>query len=75
MIAINHLHGLSKQNRFPTQRRASSRTRGRAKPRERAIAHQARRLMALAAVPVLIGLIGVGLLALKTWVFMPAIVP
>jgi len=75
MIAINHLHGLSKQDRFSTQRRASSRTRDHAKRRERAIAHQVRRVMALGAVPVLVGLIGVGLLALKTWLFMPAIIP
>jgi len=73
MISISNLHSLPEGDLFAAPRREKSlRVAGPAKARARVIARRALSVVGLALVPVVIGLVGVGLVALKTWLYMPA---
>jgi hypothetical protein len=73
MITVSNLHTLPEGDLFSSPRlKKSPRVAGAAKARARIAARRALSVIGLALVPVVIGLIGFGLVALKTWLFMPA---
>ena len=73
MITLSNLHTLPEGDLFSAPRRKNSAdVAATVKAKGRAIARRALNVLGLALVPVAIGLIGFGLVALKTWLFMPA---
>ena len=73
MITVSNLRSLPEGDLFSAPRRKiSPRVAGSTKASVRLIARRVLSVIGLALVPVVIGLIGFGLVALKTWLFMPA---
>jgi hypothetical protein len=73
MITVSNLRTLPEGDLFSAPRGKNlPYVAGAAKAKARLIARRILSVIGLALVPIVIGLIGFGLVALKTWLFMPA---